>query len=88
MAVRKRLMADRRIGCLLSGGLDSSLVTALVAKLGKEIGLNYKVQTFSIGMEGSTDLMAARKVLELYIIVLLVVTLEPKAWWQRSGPET
>ena len=62
MAVKKRLMADRRIGCLLSGGLDSSLVTALVVKLTKELGLDYKIQTFSIGMEGSTDLLAARKV--------------------------
>lgn len=62
MGVKKRLMADRRIGCLLSGGLDSSLVTALVVKLAKEFDFGYKIQTFSIGMEGSTDLQAARKV--------------------------
>lgn len=62
MAVKKRLMADRRIGCLLSGGLDSSLVTAHVVKLAKELGFDYKIQTFSIGMEGATDLEAARKV--------------------------
>ena len=31
-AVRKRLMTERRIGCLLSGGLDSSLVAALVVE--------------------------------------------------------
>ena len=62
MAVKKRLMADRRIGCLLSGGLDSSLVAALLVKLSKELGVTYPVQTFSTGMEGSTDLMAARKV--------------------------
>ena len=61
-AVRKRLMADRRIGCLLSGGLDSSLVASFLTKLAKESGIDYPIQTFSIGMEGSTDVIAARKV--------------------------
>ena len=61
-AVRKRLMAEVKIGCLLSGGLDSSLVTALVVREARALGLEYKIQTFSIGMEGSTDLEAARKV--------------------------
>ena len=59
-AVKKRLMAERRIGCLLSGGLDSSLVTALLVQCLTEVGCDYKVQTFSIGMEDSTDLKAAR----------------------------
>ncbi|KAK7009107.1 asparagine synthetase [glutamine-hydrolyzing], partial [Biomphalaria glabrata] len=61
-AVEKRLMADRRIGCLLSGGLDSSLVAALLVKLTKEKGINYPIQTFAIGLEGSPDLVAAKKV--------------------------
>ncbi|XP_067649261.1 asparagine synthetase [glutamine-hydrolyzing]-like [Haliotis asinina] len=61
-AVQKRLMADRRIGCLLSGGLDSSLVAALLVKNAKEQKLPYRIQTFSIGMEGSTDIIASRKV--------------------------
>ena len=31
-SVKKRLMAEREIGCLLSGGLDSSLIASLVSK--------------------------------------------------------
>ncbi|KAL7830165.1 hypothetical protein SRHO_G00312920 [Serrasalmus rhombeus] len=61
-AVRKRLMAHRRIGCLLSGGLDSSLVAATLVKLAKEQELQYPIQTFSIGAQDSPDAIAARKV--------------------------
>lgn len=61
-AVRKRLMAQRRIGCLLSGGLDSSLVAATLVKLAKEEKLPYPIQTFAIGSEDSPDVLAARKV--------------------------
>ena len=57
-AVKKRMMSERPIGCLLSGGLDSSLITALVSKYYKEAPL----KTFSIGLEGSEDLKYARKV--------------------------
>ena len=41
-AVQKRLLADRRIGCLLSGGLDSSLIAALLVQCMKEEGYKYK----------------------------------------------
>lgn len=58
LAVKKRLLTDRPIGCLLSGGLDSSIVCALLVKL---LGPS-NVRTYSIGMEGSTDLYYARKV--------------------------
>ena len=56
--VKDRLMSDRPIGCLLSGGLDSSLITSILCRL---IGSN-NVRTYSIGMEGSIDLSHARKV--------------------------
>lgn len=56
-AVKKRIMSDRPIGCLLSGGLDSSLVAGI---LHRYYGNN--LHTFSIGMAGSTDLKYAQKV--------------------------
>jgi asparagine synthase (glutamine-hydrolysing) len=57
-AVQKRLLTDRPIGCLLSGGLDSSIITAILCRLvGSE-----KIRTYSIGMKGSTDLAYARVV--------------------------
>lgn len=50
---------ERPIACLLSGGLDSSLVAALVNEFYKT-KFNNKLETFSIGLEGSEDLKYAR----------------------------
>jgi len=58
-AVKKRVVgtSDRPIVCLLSGGLDSSLITAFVKK-----HYDGELQTFSIGMKGSEDLKNAKEV--------------------------
>lgn len=53
-------MSDRPIGCLLSGGLDSSLVASVAASLLKKKGKTLK--TFSIGMKEGTDIVFAREV--------------------------
>ncbi len=45
-AVRRRMVADVPVGVLLSGGIDSSLVVALLAGSGQ-----HDLQTFSIGFE-------------------------------------
>ena len=62
-ATEKRLMSDRPIGCLLSGGLDSSLIASIVVKKMKERGVSPStINTFSIGLKGSPDLKYARQV--------------------------
>lgn len=56
--IEKRLDADAPVGFLLSGGLDSSLVCAVAAKLSDK-----PLRTFSIGMDkDAIDLKYARKV--------------------------
>jgi len=55
-AVRTRVdNTDRNIGFLLSGGLDSSLVVTIAKKF-----LSTKMKTFSVGIEDSPDVLAAR----------------------------
>ena len=56
--VKKRLIADAKVGFLLSGGLDSSLVCAIAAKESKT-----PIRTFAIGMDtDAIDLKYARQV--------------------------
>ena len=64
-AVKKRVSnTDREIACLLSGGLDSSLISALVSR--ELINSHGKrpedLHTWSIGLEGSEDLKFAKTV--------------------------
>ena len=60
-AVYKRMMTERPVAALLSGGVDSSLIASLVQKNLRRMGAP-PLKTFSIGMPGSTDLAYARKV--------------------------
>lgn len=60
-AVSKRcLTTERPIACLLSGGLDSSLITALVNNFYKLNNYDKQLETYSIGLVGSEDLKNAR----------------------------
>ena len=59
-AVLKRVKNTARpMACLLSGGLDSSIITALVSKCRRELGMDEPLETYSIGMEGGEDLRYA-----------------------------
>lgn len=60
-AVKMRVDAcERELCCLLSGGLDSSLIASMVSRILRERG--DKLKTFSIGMAGSQDLRYAKEV--------------------------
>ena len=58
--VEKRLVSDAKVGFLLSGGLDSSLVCAIAARKRRD-----PIRTFAVGMrEDAIDLKYARQASE------------------------
>jgi asparagine synthase (glutamine-hydrolysing) len=86
-AVEKRLMSDVPFGVSLSGGLDSSLIAALMRPYVDEL------HSFSVGLEGAPDLAAARHVANhlgtrhheyIYTPAEVVAALETVIWHLES----
>jgi len=86
-AVRKRLLADVPVGAFLSGGVDSGLVVAYMARVS-----NQPVRTFSVGFsqDAYNELPEARRVAQRYGTHHTELTLEADTWteWDALLPET
>ena len=89
-AVRIRLLADVPLGAFLSGGIDSSIVVALMAQ-----AMNEPVKTFSIGFEESdfSELAYARTVAHHvgadhheFVVNPDSLALLPRLVWQMDEP--
>ena len=73
-SVEKRLIGEREFGCLLSGGLDSSIIASILCRLKG----SKNIKTFSIGFKDSPDILYSRKVSKFLKTDHTEVLIEPQ----------
>lgn len=76
MSVNKRMMMERPMAALLSGGLDSSVIAALLQK-----NMKISLKTFSIGFKGSEDLRCAKLVADHIMSDHTEIIMTPKQFF-------
>ncbi len=79
-AVRLRLMADVPIGVFLSGGVDSSLIAALMRR---HLG---ELHSFAVGLPGSNDLQRAREAATAIRTIHHELVIDPGDLWEAIEP--
>jgi asparagine synthase (glutamine-hydrolysing) len=91
-SVRLRMVSDVPLGALLSGGLDSSIVVALMSRL-----TNHKIKTFTVGFDApmfyneadSAKIIADRFRTDHHVLVVQAIDVEkylPKLVWHFDEP--
>lgn len=80
-AVECRLDSDRELGCLLSGGLDSSLVSAVASDILRKKGR--RLRTYCVGMADSPDVMYANEVAKHINSIHTVIEIPEEEWLKQ-----
>jgi asparagine synthase (glutamine-hydrolysing) len=78
-SVKSRMMCDREFACLLSGGLDSSLITAIAQRILKERGKILK--TFCIAMDENSPDARAAKIVAAFCKTFHTTIIIPEIVW-------
>ena len=77
-AVKKRMMAEVPLGCYLSGGVDSSLLTAIVQQ-----NSECQVNTYNIGFEGLNEFEFARIIADQYNTIHHEILVEDEVYFDK-----